>query len=110
MNLFTDDNPETTIHGLGFSSKIKAIKSIEKVEKHFNKLLKKQKINTMTPDNLRPKKLIKNKEDAIKFYEMQKMYRIIGLRNRAKVFIQKNKDIEEAFQVLDNWLKEYNKN
>ncbi|KQC32875.1 hypothetical protein AAU57_05765 [Nonlabens sp. YIK11] len=31
-NLYTDDNPETTVEGLGFASKEKAEESVEKVK------------------------------------------------------------------------------
>ena len=35
MNLYTDDNPETTLKGLGFKNKEIAIKSIKIVENYF---------------------------------------------------------------------------
>jgi hypothetical protein len=110
MNLFTDDNPETTIKGLKYSNKIAAKKSIEIVEKHFNSLLKQQKIPGNSPANLRPKKTLNTREEATRYFEIQKMYRILGLRNRAKVH-SKHPDIHEAFMVFDAWMKNYkNKN
>ncbi len=41
-NLYTDDNPESTIEGLGFADKAKAENSVEKVQS----LLKKGEIDT----------------------------------------------------------------
>jgi len=36
-NLYTDDNPETTIEGLGFKNKEKAKESVEKVKSLLSK-------------------------------------------------------------------------
>lgn len=36
-NLYTDDNPETTVAGLGFKNKEKAIESVQKLEQFINK-------------------------------------------------------------------------
>jgi len=108
MNLYTDDNPHTTIKGLGFKNAEKAISTISIVENHFDQALKRQKIPGYTPDNLLPKKYINNKKDAILYYKRQKYFRIIGMRNRAKGMIKKTKkpeDLINAILIFDEWIK-----
>ena len=73
MNLYTDDNPKTTLKGLGFKNKEVAIKSIQIVESYFNQMYMDQKIPGITPDNVLPKKKLNNKRDAKKYYQKQKM-------------------------------------
>ena len=82
--LYSDDNPKTTLKGLGFKNEDKAKETIEKVEKYFDKLMKKQKINSYTPDNVLPKKLLTTKKEIKKYYQLQKMYRIT---RRSKLII-----------------------
>ena len=60
MSLYTDDNPKTTLKGLGFKDREKAEETIKKVELYFDNMKKKQKKNSWTPDNVLPKKIFKN--------------------------------------------------
>ena len=110
MNLFTDDNPKTTVTNLGFKNKQKALESIHIVEKHFNLLEKKQKIPGYTPKNVLPKKYLETVEESKHYYKVQKKYRILGLLNRAKTMIKKKninpesvKNIKEAIKVLEKY-------
>ena len=110
--LYSDDNPKTTLKGLGFKNEDKAKETIEKVEKYFDKLMKKQKINSYTPDNVLPKKLLTTKKEIKKYYQLQKMYRILGMSNRAKGMVNKvnkNKDLKKAIKIFDKWIKTYKK-
>lgn len=112
MNLFTDDNPKTTVKNLGFKNKEKAIESINIIENHFNLLQKKQKIPGYSPNNLLPKKYIKTKKECNNYYMIQKKYRVLGLLNRAKTIIKKNnnineksvKNINEAIKILNKYI------
>lgn len=111
MNLFTDDNPKTTVTNLGFKNKHKALESIRIVEKHFDSLEKKQKIPGYTPKNVLPKRYLETVEESKRFYKVQKKYRILGLLNRAKTMIKKKninpesvKNIKEAIKVLDKFV------
>ena len=49
MNLYTDDNPQTTLKGLGFKNKLKALQTITRVESYFDKMFKSQVIPGWTP-------------------------------------------------------------
>ena len=110
MNLYTDDNPITTLQGLGFKDKKKAIHTIKTVEKYFNELKKKQKIPGYTPKNVLPKIKITNKKQCVDYYNKQKMYRVLGMLNRAKGMIKRvqNADnIKEAILVFEKWMDNY---
>ena len=110
MNLYTDDNPETTIKGLGFKNELKAKETIQIVEYYFNKLEKKQKIPGYSPLNLRPKVYLSNQIENKKYYLKQKMYRVLGMSNRAKGMIHRVKnpeDILKAIKIFDKWLAQY---
>lgn len=109
LNLFTDDNPETTLKGLGFKNKEKAIESIETIEFIFSKLKVEQIVNTCSPEFLRPRYYLDSKEIIEKFYLQQKMYRVLGLLNRAKIVSNRypKNDILEAIDVLERWMDEY---
>jgi hypothetical protein len=113
MNLFTDDNPETTLHGLGFKNKGVALASLDMIENHFNYLYKKQKIPSMSPKNIRPKEYLDNPNSALVFFQRHKMTRVIGLLNRAKSLIKRTlnpdkiMDMGEAIHVLGNWMTSY---
>jgi hypothetical protein len=74
LQLFTDDNPETTLKGLGFKNKEKVIESISLIEYTFSKLRDKQVVNTCSPEFLRPRYYLDSKEIIEKFYLQQKMY------------------------------------
>ena len=71
MNLYTDDNPKTTLQGLGFKNKEKAINTIKTVEKYFDLLKKKQSIPGYTSKNVLPKVKIINKLWMIKINYIQ---------------------------------------
>ena len=112
MNLYTDDNPETTIKGLGFKNKNKALETIKTVEKYFDIMIKNQVIPSFTPHNVRPKQYINNKKEAEEYYKKQKMYRILGMLNRAKGMINRvknKKGIMEAISVFEIWMDNYSK-
>ena len=114
MNLYTDDNPETTLSGLGFKDKNKAIETINKVEKYFNNLIKNQAIPGYTPENVLPKIYINDKQEAHKYYLKQKMFRILGMMNRAKGMLdnvsdEKKKKFKEAISVFEIWMNKYKK-
>ena len=83
MQLYTNDNPKTTIKGLGFKNKKTAIETIKIVEEVFNNMMKNQKI-----------------------------FRILGMRNRAKGMLNRvknNKDLCEAIKIFDIWLNKNKK-
>ena len=110
--LFTDNNPETTLKGLGFKNIKKTKESIKKIEEYFITMCKNQKLDKWTSYKTRPKEYIKTKEQKIKYYEKQKMYRILGLLNRAKILYEKypNPELKESIRLLQKWMKKYKKN
>ena len=113
MNLYTDDNPKTTLKGLGFKNEKTAIETVMKVEKHFELMKKIQPIPGMTPNNVLPKKQIKNKHDCEIYYERQKMYRILGMSNRAKGMLHRTKnknDFLRAIKIFTKWMDQYKLN
>jgi hypothetical protein len=107
--LFTDNNPETTLKGLGFKNINKTKESIIKIEKYFNKLCKKQKLNHWTSYKTRPKEFITTNKQKIKYFQKQKMYRILGLLNRAKtIYLQyPNPELKQSILLLKKWMKNY---
>ena len=110
MDLYTDNNKNTTLKGLGYKNKQTAIETIRKVEIYFNYLMSKQKIPGWTPNNVLPKKYLNNKNELERYYEIQKMYRILGMSNRAKGMVnrvKKNKGLKEAIAVFKIWLDKY---
>tara|TARA_B100000925_G_scaffold291256_1_gene278691 strand:+ start:80 stop:595 length:516 start_codon:yes stop_codon:yes gene_type:complete len=110
MNLYTDDNPETTLKGLGFKNALKALETIRIVEKYFDKLEKSQKIPGFTPKCVLPKTYINNKIESKKYYQKQKLYRILGMQNRAKGMVNRiknNKNILLAIDIFQNWLDKH---
>jgi plasmid stabilization system protein ParE len=113
LNLFTDDNPETTLHGLGFKNKETAVRSIKRIETHFNKLRDQQQIPGNSPHNLRPRTFLSDNKNRYRFYQRQKMTRVIGLLNRAKSLVkrthrpQKIKEFNQAIEVLEGWMDCY---
>ena len=110
MNLYTDDNPNTTLQGLGFKNKEKAIYTVKTVEKYFDLLKKKQTIPGYTPKNVLPKIKIINRKQVTDYYNKQKMYRILGMLNRAKGMInriQNADNIKEAIVVFEKWMYNY---
>ena len=115
MNLYTDDNPKTTLRGLGFKNKKKAEQTILKVENYFDMMHKNQQIPGWTPDNVLPKKYLKSESESFQYYLKQKMYRILGMSNRAKGMLNKIKDIKktqnfkDAINVFEKWMTEYHK-
>jgi hypothetical protein len=108
-HLFTDDNPETTVKGLKFKTLDDTKQSIQFIEFYFNQLRRNQKENESTPDNVLPKKILKTKNEIITYYEQQKMYRIIGLLNRAKSIYKKypNDELEKSIKLLEEWMQKY---
>lgn len=108
-HLFSNDNPKSTLHGLGFRTKEIAKESIQKIEEYFDNLKKKQKINEYSAEHLLPKVLLKNKKEIKEYYLKQKMYRILGLLNRAKVIykIYPNNELKKSIQILNFWMKKY---
>ena len=113
MNLYTDDNPHTTLKGLGYKDKLKALETIVKVEKYFNEMSKKQVVPGWSPNNVLPKVYLNSYDEVYKYYRKQKMYRILGMLNRARGMINRIKDetrkknMKEAMEVFDKWMKKY---
>lgn len=112
MNLYTDDNPQTTLKGLGFKNKESAINTIKTVENYFNNMLEKQIIPGYTPNNVLPKKYLENNQQKYQYYQTQKMYRILGMLNRARGMINKIKNkkyMNQAIIIFENWMNKYKK-
>lgn len=113
MNLYTDDNPQTTLKGLGFKNKLKALQTIIRVESYFDKMYKSQVVPGWTPYNVLPRTYIETDQEAFKYYQKQKMYRILGMHNRAKGMINRIKDKEkksdmfQAMIVFKKWMTQY---
>ena len=110
MNLYTDDNAQTTLSGLGFKNNKKAIETIQKVEKYFDMMNKNQVIPGYTPDSVLPKEIIFNTKQSNQYYNRQKMYRILGMSNRAKGMIHRVKtpqNLIDAILVFEKWLQNY---
>jgi len=111
-NLFTDDNPKTTLHGLSFKNIINTKKSIKIIDIYFNKIKNEQKINEYSPKNLLPKMFLQTKKEINSYYKKQKLYRILGLLNRAKVIYKRypNNELYNSIKILDCQLKKYKNN
>ena len=113
MNLYTDDNPQTTLKGLGYKDKLKALETIVKVEKYFNNMYNLQKIPGYSPDNVLPKQYIENEQECYNYYQKQKMYRILGMLNRARGMINRlknensKKNMKEAMDIFIKWMNKY---
>ena len=106
LHLFTDDYPETTLKGLGFSNLKKTKSSIAKIESYFSKREEQQKIPGI-PKKLRPVKKLTTKAESSRYFQNQKMYRVLGLLNRAKVMVKRIKEkenIEKSILLLEDWV------
>jgi hypothetical protein len=114
LNLFTDDHPKTTLHGLRFATPQLTQSSINKIENHFDYLLNHQYLPGYPP-SLRPNTYLKTQAQAKSYYQTQKMYRVLGLLNRAASIyknmgktktpnIQKKKNIKESISLLKKWV------
>ena len=64
-HLFTDDNPETTLTGLGFKTPEKTIESIEKIERYFDYLESQQILGAWTSANTRPREFIETESQKV---------------------------------------------
>ena len=56
------------------------------------------------------KKFLKTNKDINKYYQLQKMYRILGMNNRAKGMLKNtknNNNLKDAIKVFDNWMKKH---
>ena len=112
MQLYTNNNPKTTIKGLGFKNKKTAIETIKIVEEVFNKMMMNQKIPGYSPKNTLPRKFLHNQKENKLYYKNQKIFRILGMNNRAKGMVNKvknNKDIKDAIKIFNKWLSDYKK-
>lgn len=112
MQLYTNNNPKTTIKGLGFKNKKKAIETIKIVEEVFNNMMKNQKIPGYSSKNTLPRKFLHNQKENKLYYKNQKIFRILGMRNRAKGMLNRvknNKDLFEAIKIFDIWLNKNKK-
>lgn len=109
LHLFTDDNPETTLKGLGFKTLDKTKNSIVLIEKTFSNLRDKQEIGGCSPNNLRPKVFLETSKHIDKFYLQQKMYRILGLLNRAKIIYKRypSDELKKSIELLEEWMADY---
>lgn len=112
-NLYTDDNPQTTLGGLGYRDVDAALETIERVETHFDRLLTEQIVPGWTPENVLPREYLSNGSECQAYYKKQKMYRILGMRNRAVGMVDRlknearQKEMQEAIVVFDEWLRLY---
>lgn len=108
-NLFTDDNPETTLEGLGFSTAEKTLASIDKIETYFDSLAKEQPVMAWTSPKTRPRRFLRTPQEISRYYSQQKMYRVLGLLNRAKTVFRKTGKPEMAvsIQILEQWMINY---
>ncbi len=112
MQLYTNNNPKTTIKGLGFKNKKTAIETIKIVEEVFNNMMMNQKIPGYSPKNTLPRKFLHNQKENKLYYKNQKIFRILGMNNRAKGMVNKvknNKDIKDAIKIFNKWLSDYKK-
>ena len=111
-HLFTDDNPETTLKGLGFKTPQKTMESIQKIEEYFNHLEQEQPIGGWTPPIVRPREFIDSVAKRHQYYRKQKMYRVLGLLNRARVIYARtgSLDISASIEILEEWMRLYKKN
>lgn len=109
MNLYTDDNKHTTLKGLKFKDKKAAKESIQKIEDYFDNMYSKQKIPAYSNKKTLPKKYLETKSEAKRYYKIQKMYRVLGLLNRAKSMLERvdSEDIEDSVEVFEKWMKKY---
>ena len=78
-NLYTDDNPETTVQGLGFKDKEKAEQSIEKVQKLLD-------------------------TDEIDLAHAKQI--CVTMEQRSKHHTHRNEDMKEAENVWRSYLEE----
>ena len=112
MQLYTNNNPKTTIKGLGFKNKKTAIETIKIVEEVFNNMMMNQKIPGYSSKNTLPRKFLHNQKENKLYYKNQKIFRILGMNNRAKGMVNKvknNKDIKDAIKIFNKWLSDYKK-
>ena len=78
-NLYTDDNPASTVEGLGFKDKQKAEESVEKVER----LLKEGEIDLNHAKQI-----------------------CVTMEQRSKYHPHRNEDMKEAETIWNNYLEE----
>ena len=113
MELYSDKNKKTTLKGLGFKNKEISKNTIKRVEEYFKLMYEKQKIPGNTHPNTLPSKFLNSKTEAKKYYNVQSMYRILAMRNRAKSMLErvKNEDskynLNESVKIFDKWLNNY---
>lgn len=113
MNLFTDDNPETTLHGLGFKNPEITEQSLIRIEEYFDRRCQQQlKHLPSYPINLRPRQRLINPEQTRRYYQNQKMTRVLSLLNRAQSVIKQTKDpkkrqnILTSLKILEKWIND----
>lgn len=80
MSLYTNNHPETTIHGLGFKDKDKANETI---------------------------KILEEKVKSKKITKIRMMQTINTLLNRAKYHPHQTKDMRDAIKIFEKWMKKY---
>ena len=109
MELYSDINKHTTLKGLKFKDKKVAKESIQKIEDYFDNMYSKQNIPAYSNKKTLPKKYLETKSEAKRYYKIQKMYRVLGLLNRAKSMLERvdSEDIEDAVKVFEKWMKKY---
>ena len=109
MNLFTDDHPETTLHGLQFSNPTRTRQSIQKIENYFDNQLSQQTIPG-TIKRFRPHKQVSNYTQAERYFQNQKMTRVLSLYNRGQSIIHKTinpdkkKNLAQSLLILKDWI------
>lgn len=80
MSLYTNNHPETTIHGLGFKNKETAEKSLKILDKNVKK-----KVIT----------------------KIRMMQTVNTLLNRAKFHPHQTKGMRDAIKIYKKWMKDY---
>ena len=71
---------------------------------------KNQLIPGYTSDSVLPKEFISTKKQSNEYYNKQKLYRILGMSNRAKGMIhrvKKSENLIDAIVIFDKWLQNY---
>jgi hypothetical protein len=107
--LFTDDNPSTTIQGLGFKTPEITRESIKIIEKVLNRMRNEQKIG-YSNRKLRPCEKLDSQQMIDRYYKKQKMYRALGLLNRAKVIFKRypSNNLKLSIKILEKYMKKLN--
>ena len=112
LELYTDQNPETTLQGLRYRTRADAQRTIRRVDQYFDRMLSDQPIPGPTGTQTRPSTYLHSHSEARRYYQTQKYYRIMGMRNRAVGMVARARHPEQmtqAIRVFDRWIAKYQK-